>query len=97
LELQGERWDRQRLARRHLRWLRLSRRLRRAWLGTKPVRALSINGSFDFRYEYVSDDLRPDVVASIITSLGELGLGVKGGRAQVETIVIDDAEKPSPN
>ncbi len=59
-----------------------------------------INGFFDFQYEYAADvspESRPDVVASIITSLQEIGLKLVPGRGPVETIVIDSAQKPSEN
>lgn len=56
-----------------------------------------IDGSFDFRYEYVVDDPHPDIAATIVTSVEEIGLKLKAGKAPMETIVIDQAEKPLPD
>jgi hypothetical protein len=56
-----------------------------------------ISGFFDFTSNYASGDPHPDVVSTIITSLGEIGLKPESGKAPVETIVIDHADLPSPN
>jgi uncharacterized protein (TIGR03435 family) len=56
-----------------------------------------ISGFFDFTSDYASGDSHPDVVSTIITSIGEIGLKLESGKAPVETIVIDHAELPSPN
>jgi uncharacterized protein (TIGR03435 family) len=64
----------------------------------RPVRdQTEIKGFFDFRYDYVSDDPHPDVISTIITSVEQLGLRLESGKGPVEAIVIDRAEKPSPN
>ena len=57
-------------------------------------------GSFDFKYEAgtqssISD--YSDFVASILTSVQEIGLKLKSAKGPVETIVIDHVERPSPN
>jgi len=56
-----------------------------------------IKGSFDFRYDYVSGESKPDLISSIITSIEEIGLKLTSGKGPVETIVIDHAEKPTEN
>ena len=61
-----------------------------------------LNGSFDFKTEYAQTEFSPfdpnlDRVASVLTSLRELGLKLEPSKAQVETVVIDRAEKPSLN
>lgn len=58
-----------------------------------------ISGSFDFTYTYTyaSGDPHPDVVSTIITSMSEIGLRLESAKAPVETIVIDHADRPSPN
>jgi uncharacterized protein (TIGR03435 family) len=56
-----------------------------------------IEGSFDFKSEYASDDPNSDVTASILTSIQALGLKLESAKGPVETIVIDHAEKPSAN
>jgi uncharacterized protein (TIGR03435 family) len=71
---------------------RLSRYLERPVLDQT-----GIEGSFDFKSEYVSDDPHPDVTNSILISIQALGLKLESSRGPVETIVIDHAEKPSAN
>jgi uncharacterized protein (TIGR03435 family) len=66
-------------------------------LGRPVLDKTGIEGSFDFRSEYASDDPHPDVIASILTSIQGLGLKLESSRGPVETIVIDHAEKPSAN
>jgi uncharacterized protein (TIGR03435 family) len=56
-----------------------------------------LQGSFDFKYEYRTDDARPDVVASILESVQGIGLRLEAGKGPVETLVIDHAEKLSEN
>jgi uncharacterized protein (TIGR03435 family) len=66
-------------------------------LGRPVLDQTGIDGSFDFRVEYASDDPNPDVIASILTSIQALGLKLESSKGPVETIVIDHAEKPSAN
>jgi uncharacterized protein (TIGR03435 family) len=67
------------------------------WLGRPVLDETGLAGSFDFRFEYHSDEPNPDVVSSIITSFQGLGLKLESTKGPVETIVIDRAEKPSEN
>jgi uncharacterized protein (TIGR03435 family) len=66
-------------------------------LGRPVLDKTGIEGSFDFRSEYASDDPRPHVIASILTSIQGLGLKLESDKGPVETIVIDRAGKPSAN
>jgi uncharacterized protein (TIGR03435 family) len=66
-------------------------------LGRPVLDQTGIEGVFDFRYEYVSDDPNSDVIASLITSIQSLGLKLESARGPVEYLVIDHAEKPSAN
>lgn len=57
-----------------------------------------LTGSFDFRTEYARDGSeRPDLIASIVASLRDLGLNLEPAKGPVETIVIDHAERPAAN
>jgi uncharacterized protein (TIGR03435 family) len=67
------------------------------WLGRPVLDETGLTGSFDFKFEYPSDDPHPDVISSIITSFQGLGLKLESSKGPVETIVIDHAEKPSEN
>ena len=67
------------------------------YMGRPVVDRTGIKGYFDFQYDYVSDDPHPNVISTIITSIEELGLKLKSGKGPVDTIVIDQAGKPSPN
>jgi uncharacterized protein (TIGR03435 family) len=67
------------------------------YLGRPVVDATGIPGSFDFRSEYHSDGAAPDLISSILTSIQGLGLKLEAGRSQVETLVIERAEKPAAN
>lgn len=67
------------------------------YMGRPVLDQTGLTGSFDFKYDQVSDDPHPDVAAWIVTSLQALGLKLEASRGPVETIVIDHAEKPSEN
>lgn len=56
-----------------------------------------LKGSFDFEFEYAREDERPDVIASIFSSIQGLGLKLEAGKGPVEMLVIDQAEKPTEN
>jgi uncharacterized protein (TIGR03435 family) len=56
-----------------------------------------LTGSYDFKFEYPSDDQRPDVISSIFASLQGIGLKLEAAKGPVKNIVIDHAEKPSAN
>jgi uncharacterized protein (TIGR03435 family) len=66
-------------------------------LGHPVLDRTGLAGSFDFRFEYHSDDPRPDIVSSILTSVQGLGLKLESAKGPVETLAIDRAEKPSGN
>ncbi len=76
--------------------LQLAARLS-SYMGRPVLDQTGVNGSFDFKYDQVSDDPHPDVAAWIITSLQALGLKLEASKGPVDTIVIDHAEKPSEN
>jgi uncharacterized protein (TIGR03435 family) len=56
-----------------------------------------LDGSYDFKYEYSSDDGGGDRTTSILMSMQGLGLNMESGKGPVRTIVIDRAEKPAGN
>jgi uncharacterized protein (TIGR03435 family) len=59
-----------------------------------------LSGSFDFKSALFGVDPKAeyqDIVASILTSVQEMGLKLKASKGPVETIVIDHIERPSPN
>ncbi len=66
-------------------------------LGRPVLDQTGLVGSFDFKFEYVSEEPRPDVISSILTSVKGLGLKLEAVKGPVETIVIDHIEKPSEN
>jgi uncharacterized protein (TIGR03435 family) len=68
-----------------------------AYLEHPVLDQTGLKGSFDFKYEYHSDDTQPDVVASILTSVQGLGLKLEPAKGPVETLVIEHAEKPADN
>ncbi len=76
----------------------LATRLSR-YLGRPVLDQTELEGSFDFKIEYPlpPDGQRPDVITSIITSIQGIGLKLQSAKGPVETIVIDQAEKPSEN
>jgi uncharacterized protein (TIGR03435 family) len=67
------------------------------YMGRPVIDRTGIKGFYDFEYRYISGDPHPDVISTIITSVQELGLKLESGKGPVEIIVIDHAEKPSPN
>ena len=74
----------------------LATRLSR-YLARPVVNQTGLEGSFDFNFEYSSDDQHPDVISSIITSIQGIGLKLQAAKGPLETIVIDHAEKASAN
>jgi uncharacterized protein (TIGR03435 family) len=66
-------------------------------LGKPVLDRTGLPGSFDFRSEYSSDDLHPDVVTVILGSLQDIGLKLEASKGQVDHLVIEYAEKPSAN
>ena len=56
-----------------------------------------LTGSFDFKYVYSASEKDEDPLASIVTSLRALGLKLVPGKGQVESLIVEHAEKPSEN
>lgn len=59
-----------------------------------------LSGSFDFKSAVLGNDAKAeyqDIVASILTSVQDMGLKLRSAKGPVETIVIDHIERPSPN
>jgi len=56
-----------------------------------------LNGSYDFKYEYATDDAAPDVVSCIFASVQGIGLKLRSAKGPVQSIVIDHVERPSEN
>lgn len=69
------------------------------WLDHPVLDRTGLEGSFDFDYRLGEgdSDSNSDLVSSIITSLNALGLSLKDAKGPVETVVIDDIEKPLQN
>jgi uncharacterized protein (TIGR03435 family) len=56
-----------------------------------------IAGSFDFRFEYHTDERTPDLFTVITESLRGIGLKLETAKGPVERLVIDHAEKATSN
>lgn len=59
-----------------------------------------LSGSFDFKSDLLGNGPNAeyqDIVASVLTSVQDMGLKLKSAKGPVETIVIDHVEQPSPN
>jgi uncharacterized protein (TIGR03435 family) len=54
-------------------------------------------GAYDFKIEYHSDDASTDVISVIMASIQGLGLKLEAARGPVETLVIDQIERPTGN
>jgi uncharacterized protein (TIGR03435 family) len=67
------------------------------WLVRPVFDRTGIEGSFDFQDEYASDDVHPDRVAAIVSSVSAIGLRLESAKGPVERIIIDGAEKPAEN
>jgi uncharacterized protein (TIGR03435 family) len=71
---------------------------RLSWYLRRPVLdRTGLTGSYDFKFEYASDDPRAERIASIFASVQGIGLKLEAAKGPVETVVIDYAEKPSAN
>lgn len=70
-------------------------------VGKPVVDQTNVTGRLDFTLRWTSDDLRttdPDAAPGLFTAIQEqLGLKLESGKAPVDTVVIDHAEKPSEN
>uniref|UniRef100_Q029G9 Peptidase M56, BlaR1 n=1 Tax=Solibacter usitatus (strain Ellin6076) TaxID=234267 RepID=Q029G9_SOLUE len=67
------------------------------YLGRPVLDRTGLSGSFDFRSEYSSDDVHPDVITMILSSVQDLGLKLTTSKGPVDGIVIEHAERPSAN
>ena len=67
------------------------------YLERPVINQTGLDGSFDFRFEYHSEEPRPDIISCILTSVEGLGLKLEAGRGPVGTLVIESAEKPAAN
>lgn len=66
-------------------------------LGRPVLDHTGLDGEFDFKVEYATND-NPDVGASIFTAIQEqLGLKLEATKGLLEILVIDHVEKPSAN
>jgi uncharacterized protein (TIGR03435 family) len=67
------------------------------WLGRPVIDQTGLTGSFSFSSPTGITDPDADVAPAVITSLHAVGLKLTAGKAMVDTIVVDHAEKPSAN
>ena len=67
------------------------------YLSRPVLNRTGLAGSFDFRAEYSSDDVHPDVITMILATVQDLGLKLTTSKGPVDSIVIEHAEKPSAN
>jgi uncharacterized protein (TIGR03435 family) len=67
------------------------------WLGRPVIDQTGLTGSFSFSSPTGITDPDADVEPAIVTSLHAVGLKLVPGKAMVDTIVVDHAEKPSAN
>lgn len=56
-----------------------------------------LDGPFDFKFEYLTDDANTDRTTAILMSVQALGLKLESGKGPVETVVIEAAGRPSGN
>jgi len=70
----------------------LSRRTERPVLNQTGVQ-----GSFDFEFRNNDEQNDADITGFLITAMKAIGLELKSSKGPIETIVIDHAERPSPN
>lgn len=71
-------------------------------LGLPVIDRTGLTGVYDFELSWSPDDGKPraetDSRPSMVTAIREqLGLTIKRGNGQVEVVVVDYAEKASPN
>lgn len=79
----------------------LAARLSRSF-GRPVLNRTGLDGSYDFRVETGDEKeaehaTHDDVLNSIVTGLGELGLKLTSAKAPTTFLIIDSAEKPSEN
>ncbi len=70
-----------------------------SWLERPVIDRTGLQGSFDFEVQDGDQDSNSSIelATSILTSLKGLGLDLKAAKGPVETIVIDNVERPSAN
>ena len=56
-----------------------------------------LEGRFDFSISYVKEPVDPSQGPSLFTAVRELGLKLESGKGPVTYLIIDHAERPSPN
>lgn len=56
-----------------------------------------LQGSFDFEYRNNDGQNDADITGFLLTAMKAIGLELKSGKGPIQTIVIDHAERPSPN
>lgn len=60
----------------------------------KPVRdETRLSGNFDFKFNYDEDETN----ASLVAAIQQLGLKLESRKGPVEHLIVDHAEKPTPN
>lgn len=67
------------------------------WLDRPVLDRTNLDGSYDFQYAYPPGEQAQDVATGVIDSLREIGLKLEAGKAPVEKLVIDGAQRPAAN
>jgi hypothetical protein len=69
------------------------------WILRRPVLdKTGIQGNFSVKIEIAPDESQPDAAPSLFTAIqDQLGLRLESTRGPVEFLIVDHAEKPSPN
>jgi uncharacterized protein (TIGR03435 family) len=67
------------------------------YLDRPVVDQTGLKGSYDFKFEYSTDEATFDVVSCIFGSVQGIGLRLKPAKGPVESIVIDHIERPTEN
>lgn len=75
----------------------LAARLSRQVVRRPVIDQTGLDGVFDFERKYEADGAGVDVLSSVVTSLGALGLKLEAGKGPIETIVIESVERPTGN
>jgi uncharacterized protein (TIGR03435 family) len=76
----------------------LAERLNRFVLHAPVTNRTGLNGEFDFKLEYSPNLLQTDAGPSVFTAIQEqLGLRLEPKKGYMDTLVVDQAEKPSEN
>ncbi len=57
----------------------------------------AIHGNFDFVVEYAGNDRQSEVAPFLVQAVREIGLELKKQRGSIEVLVIDQAQRPTPN